>query len=219
MTLAHRPFAPVFCAPLLPNHAAIMSTDPRIDAYIAASPAFAQPILAYLRETIHAACPDVVETMKWSRPHFEHNGLLCGMSAFKAHCGFGFWKGALLFPETTANDGMNHFGRIATLADLPPRATLIGYVKKAVQLNQEGAAPARARNAKPPLEVPDFFKAALAANAAGEKHFNAGSPSFKREYVDWITEAKTDATRDKRLAQAIEWLAEGKSRNWKYAKC
>lgn len=205
--------------------------DPRVDTYIATAPAFSQPILTYLRETVHAACPDVVETMKWSRPHFEHNGLLCGMSAFKAHCSFGFWKGALMFPHslphsfphsvanTAESDGMNHFGKITSLADLPPREALMAHVRTAVKLNEEGAAPARVKAVKPPLEVPDFFKAALAANAAGEKMFNAGSPSFKREYVDWITEAKTEATRAKRMAQAVEWLAEGKARNWKYQKC
>jgi hypothetical protein len=201
-------------------HAIAMPTlDPRIDAYIAAAPAFAQPILTYLRESIHEACPDVVETMKWSRPHFEHNGLLCGMAAFKAHCAFGFWKGALMFSHAEAQDGMNHFGKIATLADLPPKEELMAHVRTAVKLNAEGAAPVRARAVKPPLEVPDFFKAALAANAAGEKTFNAGSTSFKREYVEWITEAKTEATRDKRMAQAVEWLAEGKARNWKYQNC
>jgi len=193
--------------------------DPRIDAYIAAAPDFARPILTTLRETIHAACPDVVETMKWSRPHFEYQGMLCGMSAFKTHCSFGFWKGALMFPGAEPNEGMNHFGKIASVADLPPRKELMGHVKTAMQLNEDGAQPARTHAAKPALEVPDFFKAALAANAAGEKTFNAGSTSFKREYVDWITEAKTETTRDKRMAQAVEWLAEGKARNWKYAKC
>ena len=209
MTLAFPPLTAI----------AMPTLDPRIDAYIAAAPAFSQPILSYLRETIHAACPDVVETMKWSRPHFEHNGLLCGMSAFKAHCAFGFWKGALMFPHSAESDGMNHFGRITSVADLPSQKELMAHVRTAVKLNAEGSAPARVKAVKPPLEVPAFFQAALAANAAGEKTFNAGSPSFKREYVEWITEAKTEATREKRMAQAVEWLAEGKARNWKYEKC
>lgn len=132
--------------------------DPRIDAYIAAAPAFSQPILNYLRETIHAACPDVVETMKWSRPHFEHNGLLCGMSAFKAHCAFGFWKGALMFPHSAESDGMNHFGRITSVADLPSQKELMAHVRTAVKLNAEGSAPARVKAVKPPLEVPAFFR-------------------------------------------------------------
>jgi hypothetical protein len=195
--------------------------DPRIDAYIAASPEFAQPILTHLREAIHASCPEVEETMKWSRPHFEYHGLLCGMSAFKAHCGFGFWKGALMFPGMDEREAMGHFGRITSVKDLPSKKDLAAYIKKAMKLNEEGvAAPARARPAAPrPLNVPDYFLAALKANEAGLEKFNASSTSFKREYVDWLEEAKTEATRERRMAQAVEWIGEGKGRNWKYEKC
>ena len=194
--------------------------DPRIDAYIAQSPEFAQPILAQLRAQIHAACPEVVETMKWSRPHFEYKGLLCGMSAFKAHCTLGFWKGAMMFPGMSEEDAMG-LGRISSLKDLPPKKELAGYVKKAMQLNEEGVAnPARVRPAAPrPLTVPDYFAAALNADKAAAAHFEAGSTSFKREYVEWLEEAKTEETRLRRMAQAIEWIAEGKARNWKYEKC
>lgn len=195
--------------------------DPRIDAYIAQSPDFAQPILAQLRAVIHAACPDVEETMKWSRPHFEYKGLLCGMSAFKAHCGFGFWKGALMFPGMAEREAMGHFGRLTSVKDLPPKKELAGYVKQAMKLNEEGmTAPARAKPATPrPLNVPDYFLAALKAKEAGLEKFNAASTSFKREYVDWLEEAKTEATRLRRMDQAVEWIAEGKARNWKYEKC
>lgn len=195
--------------------------DPRIDAYIAQSPDFAQPILAQLRAVIHAACPDVEETMKWSRPHFEYKGLLCGMSAFKAHCGFGFWKGALMFPGMDEREAMGHFGRLTSVKDLPPKKELAGYVKQAMKLNEEGmTAPARAKPATPrPLNVPDYFLAALKAKEAGLEKFNAASTSFKREYVDWLEEAKTEATRLRRMDQAVEWIAEGKARNWKYEKC
>lgn len=195
--------------------------DPRVDAYISQSPEFAQPILVHLREVIHAACPDVEETMKWSRPHFEYKGLLCGMSAFKAHCGLGFWKGALMFPGMSEREAMGHFGRIESVSDLPSKKELASLVKRAMQLNEEGAkAPARARPAAPrALVVPDFFQAALNARQAAQENFAAGSTSFKREYVDWITEAKTEPTRERRMAQAVEWIAEGKGRNWKYEKC
>ncbi len=195
--------------------------DPRVDAYIGQSPAFAQPILTHLREVIHAACPNVEETMKWSRPHFEYKGLLCGMSAFKAHCGLGFWKGALMFPGMSEREAMGHFGRIESVSDLPSKTELALLVKRAMQLNEEGAkAPARARPAAPrALAVPDFFQAALNARQAAQENFDAGSTSFKREYVDWITEAKTEPTRERRMAQAVEWIAEGKGRNWKYEKC
>lgn len=195
--------------------------DPRIDTYIAQSPDFAQPILTHLREVIHAACPQVEETMKWSRPHFEYKGLLCGMSAFKAHCGFGFWKGAMMFPGMTEKEAMGQFGRITSVKDLPPKTELAAFVKRAMQLNEAGVvAPARTRPVTPrPLTVPDYFATALKADKAASKNFDAGSTSFKREYVDWLEEAKTEATRLRRMAQAIEWIAEGKGRNWKYEKC
>lgn len=195
--------------------------DPRIDAYIAQSPDFAQPILAQLRAAIHAACPDVEETMKWSRPHFGYKGLLCGMSAFKAHCGFGFCKGALMFPGMDEREAMGHFGRLTSVKDLPPKKELAAYIKQAMKLNEEGVnAPARAKPATPRrLNVPDYFLAALKAKEAGLGKFNAASTSFKREYVDWLEEAKTEATRLRRMDQAVEWIAEGKGRNWKYEKC
>lgn len=195
--------------------------DPRIDAYIAQSPEFAQPILTHLREVVHAACPDVEETMKWSRPHFLYNGMLCGMSAFKAHCAFGFWKGSLIFPGSDGKDGMGQFGRITAVKDLPSKKTMSGYVKQAMRLNDEGVnTPARTSRAAPrPLNVPDYFAAALKARAEAKETFEAGSTSFKREYVDWLEEAKTEATRLRRMDQAVEWLAEGKARNWKYEKC
>ncbi len=197
--------------------------DPRIDAYIAQAPAFAQPILTHLREVVHAACPQVEETMKWSRPHFEYKGLLCGMSAFKAHCGFGFWKGALMFPDSTDAAAAGNFGRITALSDLPTNKALTTFIKQAMKLNEgDATAPPTPRptgTAKPPLVVPDYFRAALKQNAAALQHFDAASTSYRREYVSWLDEAKTDATRDRRMAQAIEWIAEGKGRNWKYEQC
>lgn len=197
--------------------------DPRIDAYIAQSPDFAQPILAQLRAVIHAACPDVEETMKWSRPHFEYKGLLCGMSAFKAHCGFGFWKGALMFPDAPQAAAAGNFGRITAVSDLPSKEVLAGYVRQAMKLNEgDATAPPKPRPTgapKPPLVIADYFLAALKENEAALLHFNAASTSFRREYASWLDEAKTDATRERRMAQAIEWIAEGKGRNWKYEKC
>ncbi len=198
--------------------------DPRIDAYIAASPEFARPILEHVRAVVHAACPDVEETMKWSRPHFLYKGILLGMSAFKAHCAVGFWKGSLIVAGYEGEDGMGQFGRITTIKDLPSKKVLAGYVKLAMKLNDTGAVtPARearaTRPAAPPVATPADLAAALAANAAARATFEKGSPSFRREYVDWIDGAKADATRQRRLLQAVEWLAEGKARNWKYEKC
>lgn len=194
--------------------------DPRIDEYIAAAPAFAQPILAHIRSVIHAACPQVEETMKWSRPHFQYKGMLCQMSAFKEHCALGFWKGQILFPDTPGIEGMGHFGRITSVKDLPSKKALGDIVKQAMKLNDDGVkGPERAKAAARELTVPDYLRAALAEVPAAQATFDKGSASFKREYVDWITDAKTEATRLRRMAQAIEWLAEGKARNWKYEKC
>ena len=194
--------------------------DPRIDAYIAASPEFARPILAHLREVIHAARPNVEETMKWSRPHFQYQGMLCQMSAFNSHCALGFWKGSILFPDAGDTGAMGHFGRIASIKDLPPKKALSANVKQAMKLNDDGIkTPAKPKSAPKELIVPGDFAKALKADTAAQKVFDAGSTSFKREYVMWIEEAKTEATRLRRMDQAIAWLAEGKERNWKYEKC
>jgi hypothetical protein len=195
--------------------------DPRIDAYIARAAPFAQPILAHIRETVHAACPDVVETMKWSMPHFDHKGIMCGMAAFKAHCSFGFWKASLI-PGLQANsanggDAMGNLGAIRTLKDLPPKKVLAGYVKAAMRLNDEGVTVARPKKApKPEPAVPPALAAALAKSRKATAAFEAFAASHRREYIEWITEAKRHETRDKRVAQAVEWIAEGRQRNWKY---
>jgi uncharacterized protein YdeI (YjbR/CyaY-like superfamily) len=193
--------------------------DPRVDAYIARSAEFARPILTHLREIVHSACPDVEETLKWSAPHFMYHGMLAGMSAFKAHCAFGFWKGSLV----TGGDGgleaqaMGQFGRITSLGDLPPKRVIAGYVKQAMKLNEEGVkTPKRRKVPRPDAVMPAELAAALRKNAKARATFEAFSPSHQREYVEWIAEAKGEDTRRRRLASAIEWMAEGKARNWKY---
>ena len=196
------------------------SKDPRLDAYISKSADFAKPILKHLRKIVHAGCPAVEETMKWSMPHFDYKGVMCGMAAFKEHCAFGFWKEALIFgrEKTTEKTAMGSFGCIRSLADLPNEKTLIGYVKKAAALNEAGIkAPGRTQPKKrEPLEVPADFSAALKTNATARKTFEAFPPSKRREYLEWVTEAKRDETRKERLATSIKWLAEGKPRHWKY---
>lgn len=199
--------------------------DPRIDAYIAKSADFAQPILAHLRDVIHAACPDVEETIKWSMPSFTYaGGILCGIAAFKQHCTFGFWKGSPIVPPDGANNesAMGQFGKIAKLSDLPSKKVLTGYIKQAMKLNEEGVkVPERIKPAtpKPPPPTPNDLAAALKNNEASKTNWDAFSPSCKREYAEWITEAKREETRQKRLAQAVEWMGEGKQRNWKYMNC
>lgn len=195
--------------------------DRRVDAYIARSAEFARPILRHLREVVHAGCPDVTETLKWSMPSFEHEGILCGMAAFKAHATFGFWKHGLVVDQGGERwkEAMGSFGRLTSVRDLPPKAELLRMVRAAARLNEDGVkAPQRKHSSREPLAMPPALKAALAKAPRARKHFESFSPSHRREYMEWIGEAKTEATRDRRLAQALEWLAEGKHRHWKYER-
>jgi uncharacterized protein YdeI (YjbR/CyaY-like superfamily) len=195
--------------------------DPRVDAYIARSAAFARPILRRLRAVVHEACPQAEETLKWSMPAFLYKGMLCSMAAFQHHCVFGFWKGSLVLDRDghRMDEAMGQFGRITRLSDLPARRILIGYVHKAAKLNDEGIRPVRSKSPRKALRVPTDLKAALLRSKRALAAFEAMSPSHRREYVEWVTEAKREETRRRRLAAAIEWMAEGKTRNWKYTKC
>jgi uncharacterized protein YdeI (YjbR/CyaY-like superfamily) len=200
------------------------NTDPRVDAYIAKSAEFARPILQHVRGLVHRACPDVEETMKWGFPHYQRAGsIICGTAAFKAHCALGFWHQdlqALIAQEGGGSDAaMGQLGRIASLTDLPDDKALLRYLKHAVRLVESGkrARPVRKPRAAPP--VPADLAAALRKTPAAAATFEKFSASHRREYIEWITEAKRDATRKKRLATTLEWLAAGKSRNWKYANC
>jgi len=199
---------------------------PGVDAYIAKSADFAKPILKRIRKVVHAACPAVEEELKWNFPHFLYKGMLCGMAAFKAHCSFGFWRGSLLaekFPELGENskESMGKFGRITDDSELPADKLLAQYIKAAMKLNDDGIKPKKLAKPKrkPAAKVPDYLLAALKKNKKAFVSFEGFSPSCKREYVEWITGAKQEETRQRRLAQAIAWIAEGKSRNWKYEKC
>jgi uncharacterized protein YdeI (YjbR/CyaY-like superfamily) len=195
--------------------------DPRVDAYIEKSADFAKPILKHLRKVVHAAVPDVEETMKWSCPHFMYKGMLAGMSSFKEHCAFGFWKGSLVFGEGEATrDAMGHFGRITSLKERPSDRTLTAYIRKAARLNDEDVQIARPKRAvkKKDLSIPYEFAAAIAKNGKARETFDNFSYSHKKEYVEWVAEAKTDETRKRRIQTALEWMAEGKSRHWKYVR-
>ena len=196
--------------------------DPRIDAYIDRSADFARPILTHLRKLIHKASPKVSETVKWSMPAFEYKGLVCSFAAFKQHCTFGFWKQSLMEKDAFAAEktAMGSFGRIASKKDLPPDDVIIKLVRQAVELNENGVKVEKKKPAaKKELVIPDYLTAALKKNKAAQKTFEGFPYSCKKEYVEWITEAKTEPTREKRLATTIEWLSEGKRRNWKYENC
>lgn len=200
-------------------------TDRPIDDYIEHSREFARPILSHQRALIHAACPGVEETLKWGRPTFVYRGrILCVMSAFKAHCALSFWQSevaALIVRDGfgKAGDGAGQFGRISSLADLPDDATLRRYLAEAVRVLEAGK-PVRAVTAagvrRPPIPLPEDFAALLQAHPAAAATYEKFSPSHRREYLKWIVEAKRAETRAKRMAIAIEQLALGKSKEWKY---
>ena len=187
--------------------------DPRVDAYIAKSADFAKPILTRIRKLVHAACPDVMETIKWNSPFYEHKGILIATPAFKQHCALIFWNGKLIFGK---GNQRQKFRRITTLADLPGGKILTGYIKQAVELNEAGIKTPRLKPKAKKLVVPDYFLAALKKNKKALASFENFSPSCKREYVEWITEAKREETRASRIKTAIEWIGEGKPQNWKY---
>jgi uncharacterized protein YdeI (YjbR/CyaY-like superfamily) len=197
--------------------------DPRIDAYIAGAAAYAQPILQHLRALVRRACPEATETIKWGMPFFDHHGLLCNMAAFKAHCAFGFHHQGMDAVLGKAGDqsaeAMGSLGRITSLADLPPDAVLRRYIKQAAQLNASGAPRRPVAKTRPAPKVPAELTAALKTNAAAATNFAQLAPSHRREYIEWITEAKRPETRAKRVATTLEWVVEGKARSWKYQDC
>lgn len=197
--------------------------DPRIDAYISKSKDFAKPILEHFRELVHKACPDVEETIKWGMPSYDYKGPYCMSASFKQHCAIIFWKASLmkdptLLKNARSETSMGHLRKITSPKDLPKDKVLISYLKEAATLNANGVkAPPKSRNKKE-LTIPDYFIKALDKKKKALKTFEDFSVAKKNEYVEWITEAKTEGTRNKRLVTAIGWLSEGKSRNWKYAK-
>jgi len=196
-------------------------TNSKVDAYLEKAAPFARPVLERLREAAHAACPDVEETIKWGVPHYEHKGVLFGTAAFKQHTRCVIWKSSLIKKELGATDqkALAQLFKMTTEADLPNRATLIRIMKTAVRLNDEGVKVVKPKAAaKAPVVVPSFLKTALAKAPKAKAAFDEFSPSHKREYVDWLTEAKTDETRTRRLATALEQMAAGKSRHWKYQR-
>jgi uncharacterized protein YdeI (YjbR/CyaY-like superfamily) len=195
-----------------------------VDAYIAKSKPFAQPILEHIRDIVHSASPDIEESIKWNFPHFDYKGTVCSMAAFKEHCAFGFWKGSIMKDEDkiinpVGKTAMGSMGRIISIKDLPSKKILVKYIKEAIALNEKGVAvPKKAPAQKEEISTPEDLTNALAKNKKAQKVFNAFSPSHKREYIMWIVDAKREETRKSRIDQAIEWIAEGKGKNWKYEK-
>lgn len=203
------------------------ATHPKVDAYIEKAAPFAQPILSHIRELVHKACPDAEEAIKWSMPFFVYRGQILGnMAAFKAHCSFGFWGGEIAAvmkrDGVLSEDGMGRLGKIASLKDLPSDKAMLGYIRQAAAFVDGGGKTMMREKPKTPKaapEVPEELAAALKKNKAAAKVFAGFSPGAQREYTEWIAEAKRAETKEKRVAQAVEWIAEGKQRNWKYQNC
>lgn len=205
-----------------------MKKDKRIDAYIARSADFAKPVLEHIRKLVHQASPDMEETIKWGMPHFDHEGKsVVSMAAFKQHAVFGFWKAELIKDpknymqarKAQGGDAMGHGGKLTSVKDLPPDKVFIDFVKQAIRLNQEGVKlPPREKKSVDPKNTtaPDDFAKALKKNKKAWQVWEEWTPGKKKEYVDWIKEAKTDITRNKRIETSVEWISEGKIRNWKY---
>lgn len=198
------------------------NTSPEVDAYIANAAPFAKPILERIRKAFHKASPDIVETIKWRVPHFEYKGVLGGMAAFKAHVNWGFWKPQLMNDPhgiLAAATGPMSAGQVSDVSQLPTEKILVEYVKEAIRVNESGEKVERPKRAPASMpDVPAELEAALKKSPKAKKAFEAFAPSHRREYIEWIAEAKQAATKEKRVAQTIEWLIEGKSRNWKYEK-
>ncbi|MDB5199918.1 MAG: hypothetical protein JWO92_1881 [Chitinophagaceae bacterium] len=197
--------------------------DKRVDAYIEKAQPFAKPILNHLREVVHKACADVEETIKWGMPSFDYKGAFCSMASFKEHAVFGFWKASLMKDadkmKANQQNAMGHAGKIKSLSDLPPDKILTSWIKEAAKLNDDGVKlPPRKKTEKKDIEVPDYFTKALGENKKALQAFEKFPPSHKREYLQWITEAKTEETRNRRMDTALEWIADGKGRNWKYER-
>lgn len=196
-----------------------------IDNYISKSSEFAKPVLNHVRVLIHKVCPEVEEKMKWSFPHFDYKGeMMCSMAAFKNHCAVSFWKASLMeksqkLLEVKNRTAMGNLGRIMSMDDLPSDKIMISIIKEAMKLNDEGIKLSKPKSLKKPdVKVPEYFQKKLLKNPKAKQTFESFSPSHKREYVEWIIDAKTEATREKRIASAIEMINEGKQKNWKYIK-
>ncbi len=199
-------------------------TNPKVDAYILKAQPFAQPILNHLRKLVHRVCPEVEETIKWGFAAFDYKGPFCTMAVFKQHCAFGFWKAALMKDadklKRAQGNSMGHLDKLMSLKDLPSDKQMISYLKEAMKINEEGLKlpPRKKITDETALETPSYFKTALSKNKKANEQFKNFTPGKKKEYIVWLTEAKTEETRNKRMEQAVEWISEGKIRNWKYEK-
>jgi uncharacterized protein YdeI (YjbR/CyaY-like superfamily) len=200
-------------------------SNSKVDEYVAKSEAFAKPILEHWRQLIHDNCPDVEEAIKWGFPHFDYKGdFMCVIASYKNHCSLTFLKAELMYDprlkeSKTLKPTQRFLGKVMNLTDLPPDEEFIGLLKEAMVLNEKGIKVIVPKSDKPKvLEMPDYFSKKLASNAKAKEIFENKSDSFRKDYIIWISDAKTEATRQKKMEEAVEWIAEGKGRFWKYEK-
>ena len=199
--------------------------NPQFDEYIEKTADFAKPIMEYLRQIIHETCPEVEEIIKWGIPHFDYKGdMMCILAGYKNHCSFSLYKAELMsdtkiIESVKAGQKMGYMDKLKSLSDLPAKETLVAYIKEAMVLDENGVKKAKPVSEKPKvIEVPDYFSEKLATNPLAKEIFESKSSSFRKDYLVWITDAKTEATRQKRIEQSLEWIAEGKGRFWQYEK-
>ncbi|WP_412467852.1 YdeI/OmpD-associated family protein [Pedobacter sp. KLB.chiD] len=201
-----------------------MHTTVQVDQYIINSAEFAIPILDHFRNLVHQADARIEEKIKWGMPFFDYKGTVCHMASFKHHCAFGFWKGALINDEygifKERSESMGWLGKIKSFDDLPADEILIAYIQQAIQLNEDNIKlPSKPKsNDKKEVIVPEYFAEALNEAPEALAVFQNFSPSNKKDYILWLEEAKTEATRMRRLETTLAWLAEGKTRMWKYKR-
>ena len=202
----------------------MLKTNPKIDAYISKSASFAQPILNHFRDLVHKTCPELEEKIKWGFPHFDFKGeMMCSMAAFKQHCAFGFWKASMMKDAQKMKKGneeaMGNYGKVTGLEDLPSDKVIIAQIKEAMKLNEDGIKlPPRKKTIAVALKIPVELASSLAKNKKAKTTFENFPPSHRNEYIRWINEAKTISTKEKRIATTVDWLSQGKSRNWKQEK-
>ncbi|MBX3659873.1 MAG: YdeI/OmpD-associated family protein [Ramlibacter sp.] len=203
----------------------VAQRSPKVDEYLANSAEFARPILEHLRKILHAHCPELVEEIKWGIPHFDYKGeMMCMFAAYKSHCSFTFWKQSIMTdarlkknPDLPA--AKRFMGKLTSVSDLPPEAELVALLRQAMTLNEQGVKLSPRKPAPlTEIEIPGYFAERLADNSNARAIFESKSDSFRKEYVVWITDAKTESTRNKRIEESLAWIAEGKSRFWKYQK-
>lgn len=201
---------------MLPNF------TPSVTNYIEKAAPFAQPVLHYLRSLIHKTCPQIEECIKWGFPHFTYkNEIVCSFAAFKQHCAFTFWRAGVitsLAEIAINNEGMGQLGKIKSKLDLPNENQLVNCIIEAIQLIEKGVKPAKSAKQKnnEPIILPAYFSSLLAEFPTAKEKFLSMSNSHQKEYVEWITEAKTETTRNTRMQTCIKWVLEGKGRNWQY---